>query len=296
MGQVRRRSCYCGWPGDRLRNALLSCYVYTRMRYSHLSKILAPAAAVILALSVAGASSQESLQIALDADPAGNTPSTAATADGCVSVQPGDSFDVDILITNAEELLAFDIYIEYDEQLLEVSGKDTRLFLDSNTGSRVTDLSATVPDSDGLYDIAAVDTADPPRPDSGSGALARITFTALAPGTAEIQFAQRDVTGNGILDVGPFLRDVDLEILGDGDGDSFFDGQWPPIEARIGGLCNGSGPANTGNGGPGTAGGGDGGGIGEVALIALAAGAVALAGAVLAGGRYLLRRLNRSIA
>jgi hypothetical protein len=267
------------------------------MLYSHLSKILAPAAAVVLALSVAGASSQESPQIALDADPAGNTASAAGTADDCVSVQPGDSFDVQILVIGVEELLAFDIYLEYDEQLLEVSGKDTRLFLDSNTGSRVTDLSASVPDSDGLYDIAAVDTADPPRPDSGSGALATITFTALAPGTAEIQFAQRDVTGDGVLDVGPLLRDVDLKNLGANadDGDIFFDGQWTPIEARIGGGCDGAAPTGTGNGGPGT-GGGDGGGIGEVALIALAAGAVVLVGTVLAGGRYLLRRLNRSAA
>jgi hypothetical protein len=144
-----------------------------------------------------------------------------------------------------------------------------------------------------------VDTADPPRPDSGSGALATITFTALAPGTAEIQFAQLDVDRDGVLDIGPLLRDVDLKNLGANadDGDIFFDGQWTPIEARIGGGCDGAAPTGTGNGGPGTGGGGgDGGGIGEVALIALAAGAVALVGTVLAGGRYILRRLNRSAA
>ncbi len=265
------------------------------MLHSHLSKILAPAAAVVLALSVAGGSAQESPQLALDADPAGNTSSLAGTPDGCISVQPGDSFDIQILITNVDELLAFDIYVEYDELLLEVSGKDTKLFLDSNTGSRVTDLSAAVPDSDGLYNIAAVDTADPPRPDTGSGALAQITFTALARGTAEIQLAQLDVTHDGILDVGPFLRNVDAEIIGDGDGDSFFDGQWTPIEARIGESCDGPAPSATGNGGPGSDD-GDGGGIGELALIALAAGAVALAGVVLAGGRYVLRRLNRTAA
>lgn len=265
------------------------------MLHSHLSKVLAPVAAVVLALSVAGASSQEAPQIALDADPAGNTPSIAGTPDSCVSVQPGDSFDVQILITNVEELLAFDIYIEYDELLLEVSGKETALFLDSNTGSRVTDASSAVPDSDGLYNIAAVDTADPPRPDSGSGALAEITFTALATGTAEIQFAQLDVTRDGILDVGPFLRNVDLEIIGDADGDSFFDGEWAPIEARIGESCEGPAPSGTNNGGTGS-GGDDGGGIGGLALIALAAGGVALVGTVLAGGRYLLRRLNRSAA
>ena len=267
------------------------------MLHSHLSKVFAPALAVLLALSVAGASAQESPQIALDANPAGNTPSTAGTPDSCVSVQPGDSFDVQILITDVEELLAFDIYVEYDELLLEVSGKDTALFLDSNTGSRVTDLSAPVPDSDGLYNIAAVDTADPPRPDTGSGALAEITFTALAAGTAEIQFAQLDVDSDGILDVGPFLRDVDLRILGDADGDSFFDGQWTPIEARIGESCDGSEPTDTGNGGTGNGSpDGDGGGIGEVALIALAAGAVALMGAILVGRRYLLRRANRRAA
>lgn len=265
------------------------------MLHSHLSKILAPAAAVVLALSVAAASSQESPQIALDADPTGNTPSMAGTPDSCVAIQPGDSFDIQILITDVEELLAFDIYVQYDELLLEVSGKDTALFLDANAGSRVTDASAAVPDSDGLYNIAAVDTADPPRPDTGSGALAEITFTALAAGTAEIQFAQLDVDSDGILDVGPFLRNVDAEVIGDADGDSFFDGEWVPIEARIGGSCDGSEPTDVGNGVTGSGGDG-GGGIGEVPLIALAAGAVALVGTVLVGGRYLLRRFNGSTA
>jgi hypothetical protein len=269
------------------------------MLHNHLAKVLAPLAAIVLALSLGATSAQETPGLELDADPSGNEPTVAGPVDTCVAVEAGDTFDVQLLVYNVVDLLAFDIYVEYDADLLEVTDRETALFLDSNAGSRLTDVSSGVPDSDGRYNIAGVDIADPERPDSGSGTLAEITFTAMAAGTAEIRIAEIDIDSDDVVDVGPLLRDVNVQTINDLDGDGFFDGEWSPIEARIGGACDGPGPSSTtgsngtpGNGGNG-GGEGDGGGIGVLALIGVAAGAVVLAGAIVIGRRYLLRRANR---
>jgi hypothetical protein len=98
------------------------------------------------------------------------------------------------------------------------------MFQAANQGSSVYDVSEDVPDRDGLYRLGSADTADPPSPDSGSGVLARLTLSALAPGESPLALSSRDLDGDGQPDVGPFLRDVTAEIIGDESGDTFFDG------------------------------------------------------------------------
>lgn len=171
---------------------------------------------------------QGSPAIGIDADPQGNGPNALAGVDSCISVATNERFDIDVFIRDVDELLAWEIYVEYDPELIEIVGRDVQMFLASNPGSTVLDVSNRLPSRDGLYRAAAADTADPPAPDSGSGSLFRLTLKALAPGKGPVQVAVRDLDGDGDADIGPLLRNVDGDVIGDTDGNALFDG---PIQA-----------------------------------------------------------------
>lgn len=168
------------------------------------------------------ASGQET-QLSVDADPTGNEATALGPRNSCISVASGDSFDIDIVISDVENLLAWELYFEYDPMIVKILKRDVRLFQSANRGSSVFDVSEGLPDNDGLYRLAAADTADPISPDSGSGVLARLTFVAIGPGISTASLARRDLNGDGKLDIGPFLRNTDAKPIGDDDGDTLFD-------------------------------------------------------------------------
>lgn len=168
--------------------------------------------------------------LAVDANPNGNEPTELGQRDSCLSISTGARFPVDVTIQDVEDLLAWELYFEYDPSIVEVISSSVDLFQGANPGSSVFEVSEEVPDKDGLYRLGAADTADPPSPDSGSGVLARLTLRALAPGESPLALPSRDLNGDGETDLGPFLRDIDAEVIGDDSGDTFFDG---PIEDAI---------------------------------------------------------------
>jgi hypothetical protein len=196
----------------------------------HATLVSVAAALVCLATAVHGVSAQGP-RLEVDADPQGNGPTQVGAATRCVSVASGDTLQVDIVIHDVQELLAWQIYVEYDPAIVEVTERDVRMFQGANPGSSVFDVSDSLPDSDGLYLMGGVDTADPPSPDSGSGVLARLTFAAIAPGISTASLARQDINDDGILDRAPLLRDVDTAPISDSDGDKFFDG--PTENAQI---------------------------------------------------------------
>ena len=185
------------------------------------------------------AAGQEPLAIGIDANAEGNGPLTLSTIDPRVSVCPGDVFDVDIFIRDVEELLAWEVYVGFDPAVLEVVGRDVEMFLAGNPGSFVLDVSGRVPDP-GLYQVAAADTSDPPTPDSGSGVLFRLSMRALDLGTSEIELIVRDIDGDGLADLGPLLRNVDGDVLGDTNGDTIFDGPIAGVEVAVDTDCDGA--------------------------------------------------------
>ena len=233
-------------------------------------------------LTDAPVAGQESLALGVDADPDGNGPLSLATIDACTSVARDDVFDVDIYIENAQELLAWEAYIGYDPEILDVVGRDVEMFLAGNPNSSVLDVSGRVPDP-GLYQVAAADISDPPTPDSGSGVLFRLSMKAISSGTSSIELVTRDVDGDGRTDLGPLLRNVDGNVLGDTNGDSIFDGPIGSAEVSVDAPCQGagSGPASDNS---------SGGGVSPVFIaIAAAGGAVA----ALIAGLLAFRRLRR---
>lgn len=184
------------------------------------------------------ASAQEPPTIGIDANPVGNKATSLGKIDPCVARSTGETFQVDIFVRNVEQLLAWEIYVEYDPNLLEVVARQVDLFQAANAGSNVFDVSDRVPDADGLYRLAAADISDPPTPDSGSGVLAKLTLRAKAPGISPLTLAYRDLNGDGKPDQGPLLRDIDAKPIGDDDGDALFDGQISNAQVAIDTPCS----------------------------------------------------------
>lgn len=200
------------------------------MKKSLLLATLLAASALMASVSLpvpggAGKAQEREPTLAVDAQPSGNTPTAVSTVDPCVSVAAGETFDIDIVMMDVVNLLAWQARFIYDAALLEVVKRDVKLFLASSEGSSVFDVSERLPDDgDGRYLTAAADTADPPAPDSGSGVLARLTLKAKGRGVSPVSLPKIDIDGDGVPDDGPVLTDVDGERIGDIDGDSLFDG------------------------------------------------------------------------
>jgi hypothetical protein len=201
-------------------------------------------------LGLRAASAQEATGLLIDANPAGNGATSIATVETCFAPTVGETFTIDVIVQDVEDLLGWIIYIEFDAELLEVVGRDVDLFQGANEGSAVYDVSDPIPAKNSPYQIAAVDTSDPPTPDTGSGVLGRITFRANAEGVSPVGFARLDIEGDGTLDRAPFLRNADTEAIGDEDGDGFFDGEMTGAEIAVGAECEdtGSAPIDESNG------------------------------------------------
>ena len=174
---------------------------------------------------------QADTNIGIDADSSGNTDTTLAAIDECVVISEGESHVVDIFIRDVTDLLAWEAVVTFEPEVLEVVDEDVQLFIAANEGSDVQDVSGELPDGDGRYWLQAFDAADPAAPDSGSGVLARVTVKAVGPGVSDLRLPLTDVDGDGDPDEGPLLRDIDVNSIGDVDGDTLFDG--PIAQARI---------------------------------------------------------------
>jgi hypothetical protein len=180
---------------------------------------------------------QDSTSIGVDADPAGNTATSLGSIDSCVSVSTGDTFDVDILITDVVDLLAWEVYFVYDSSIITIVDHDVHMFQAADGESNIFDFSEVLPDLDARYGVAAADLADPPAPDSGSGVLARLTLKAEGPGISPAGIPLIDVNNDGKIDLGPFLNGVRGDPIDDVDNDSFFDGQIFAAQIAVDTAC-----------------------------------------------------------
>jgi hypothetical protein len=190
----------------------------------------------LLSSGVPGVRGQGAAALAIDPSPTGNAKTSVATVNGCRAVNPGDTFGVDLIIQDVESLLAFEVYVDFDEAVLELIDRDVEMFLDGNEGSNVIDSSNPIP-APVPYRVSGVDISDPPTPDSGSGTLAQLIFRAKAAGTTALEYARIDLDDDGDLDVGPYLKNFDAEAIGDEDDDTFFDGDTLSTRIEVGGDC-----------------------------------------------------------
>ena len=174
-----------------------------------------------------------STTVGIDADPAGNTATSLDRLDSCRAVANRETFEVDLLINDVEELLAWQGYFTFDPSVLNLTAVDVELFQAANENSSIVDLSPqSLPDTDGSFFIAAADVGDRAE-DRGSGVLARLTLKAVGSGTSAIALSELQ------------LVDVDGAPIDDVDGDGTFDGTLLDAEIRVSGECETQAPIAT---------------------------------------------------
>lgn len=229
--------------------------------------------------------------VAVDVVPDGNEATIVGEVETCASANVGDRFIVDLVVSDIEDLLAFEANVGFVGEVLEVVDRDVKLFLDSAEGSQVVDTSKQTPDNSGLYTTGAVDTADPLAPESGSGVLARLTLQAKREGTSDLSLVAKDDNADGRNDRGVFLRNAAGEIIGDEDGDTFFDGSVGSGQIVVGEECEDS-DARVVAAAAGGDSGSDGDGGSDVLPLVIG-GAVAFGLIALAGAGYLAYKRRR---
>jgi hypothetical protein len=196
--------------------------------------------AVLVTLTLhlaAGGATAAGPSLAIDAGIGGNQATNVGTIENCISVKKDTQFQMDIVIQNVSNLLAWETYLDYDPSIVTVVGQNAKLFQQANAGSSVLDLSGKVPDDSGFHYLAAFDSSDPPTPDSGSGVLVRVTLKAVGAGDSKIRFGSRDLNEDGVLDKGTLLRDVNGQVIGDLNGDTFFDGEQTGADVAVDQDC-----------------------------------------------------------
>jgi len=190
-----------------------------------LAAVMGVMALVALAAILPGrGSAQEGLAVGVDADPSGNTATSLGPIDQCVSVAKDDKFQVDVFITDVNNLLAWETYFSFDGSIVNVTDLDVDLFQAANANSDVFNASESLPSSGGLYRLGAIDFGQPPSPDSGSGVLARLTLKAVGAGISPAILLTLDADNDGKPDLGTRLKDPQERSLGDSNGDGIFDG------------------------------------------------------------------------
>jgi len=182
---------------------------------------------------------QAQTSIGIDANPAGNTGTNLETIDECVSMRSGETKDIDIFVEDVDDLLAWEMVLTFEPGVLEIVGGDVQFLLATTDDSNVQDVSGELPDSDGRYQLAAFDAADPAAPESGSGLLARVSVKAVGPGISPLGLPQSDLDDDGNPDEGPLLRDTDANAIGDENGDTLFDGTIIEASVAVDETCEG---------------------------------------------------------
>jgi len=152
------------------------------------------------------------LSLGIDGDPTGNTTTSLGPIDACTSASSGSSTTIDLFITNVSDLLGWNTRILYNPSLISITNINVKMFQAADRHSNVFNASDRTPDSDGSFYASAVDLSAPPYQDSGSGVLARITVSALAPGISPLTISS------------PSLTDINGRPIGDTNGDGIFDG------------------------------------------------------------------------
>jgi hypothetical protein len=190
------------------------------------------AIALVIARTTAGdealqrvASAQDSTTVGIDVDTAGNTATSLGEINDCVSVVTGQTFDIDIFVTDVVDLFGWDAVFTYDGSIVHLVNVDAQLFQASNAGSQVVNFSSgSLPDTDGSYTLG-VGELGTASADSGSGVLVRLTLEAAGAGTSRASLT------------GLKLREMQGNYIGDANGDRLFDGTL--LEAAIGvdGSC-----------------------------------------------------------
>jgi hypothetical protein len=178
-----------------------------------------------------------------DTDPGGNTATSLGTRDDCISVEADDTFEFDVIVSDVDDLVAWELYLRFDPSIIEVVDADMDMFLANNPQSSL------IRKSDyyvGWHFLGAADRRL--LGESGSGVLARLTLHAKADGFSHIDIPSIDFDGDGDIDKGPRLTNSEGDALGDVTGDHVFDGLTNDALIAVNESCDAAPPTPPGGG------------------------------------------------
>lgn len=166
--------------------------------------IFAIVAAAMAALPARGQSESSVALMAVDVNTQGNGLTTFGPVDGCIRVEPGAEFDVDVgvdAVPADRPMIAFEFRVGYDPALVEVISSDNAFLLSAvGVFEPFVGVQDPFPDKDGEFVASVLDIASGnPNPgdnsETGPGVLVRMRLRALAPGQVTIvpTFTENDV-------------------------------------------------------------------------------------------------------
>jgi hypothetical protein len=119
------------------------------------------------------------------------------------TVTPGDTFTVDVNISGAADLYAFQLDLAFDPTLLEATSVSEGSFLDGGVPGITFFVPGTIDNTGGTVSFNADSLIGPPPGVTGDGTLLVFDFTALNPGTSALSIENEllvDSGGNLITD------------------------------------------------------------------------------------------------
>ena len=108
--------------------------------------------------------------VGVDLNATGNSATFLNGIESARTVSCGESFDIDVYITEVTDLVVWNVTFQYDPTILGVYARNVQMFLAAAPGSDVWDRSHGREGSTGNYDLLASDVAE--IPESGFGVRA----------------------------------------------------------------------------------------------------------------------------
>lgn len=195
------------------------------------------AAIVLVLITTQRASATGDSMIGIDMSPGAGTSSSDITS--CARVQEGDSFEADIFVSNAQNLVNWELRVDFDPDVVSLESADYSYFLTQSGGG----IAGQTFDSEapGRRFLAAGE----PHGDSGSGVLARLHLIARSEGISALS-----ITSSPTF-LGPKLQSAenapypDFVPFSDFNGDTIFDGALSGATVAVGRSCGASTPVVT---------------------------------------------------
>ncbi len=172
--------------------------------------VVATMAAALLAVAVLSPGhAQETVTVAIDTDPAGNTATSLGDTQTCNTISAGQTLDIDVTVDSIPPwidlngdgtadfddtggMIAFQFTLLYDPNVVEVTTVNSQMLIAAN-GVLPVQLGDTPPDRDGEFLLGFADFSST-TPEDGSGVLSRITLTAVGSGQSNLDLSQTIVS------------------------------------------------------------------------------------------------------
>ena len=196
------------------------------MLYRFAATIAAMLSAAAILFAVAGGGAQPAFAnppvntIAIDANTAGNTPTSIGTIQSCASIPGvGGTATIDVVVDSIpsgppNDIFGFGFNLLYNPAIVHVTAKASipaTSLIAAIPPSFIVTFSNSLPDFDGDFQAVELDVST--NYESGPGTLIRLTFTAAGVGTSPITLTD---TGGGDFDGIPdvYASDTSMYAFG----------------------------------------------------------------------------------